>query len=81
MESMFTGCVSLKSVSISNAALVTNMSYMFNNCYSLQRVSILNTTSALIFMIGTFNNCYSLKSVPLFNTSGVTNMITMFQNF
>ena len=77
MTSMFSGCTSLTTVSLSNTAAVTNMTSMFSGCTSLTTVPFFNT-AAVGNMTSMFNGCTSLTTVPLFNTAAVTNMTSMF---
>ncbi len=79
MSSMFSGCTSLRTVSLLNTAAVTNMSSMFSGCASLQTVSLPNT-AAVTNMTFMFQSCTSLKTVPLFNTAAVTDMTSMFNS-
>jgi surface protein len=77
MSDMFTNCLSLKSVSLSDTSSVTNMNNTFYYCYSLTEVPLFNTSS-VITMNSTFSYCSALTTVPLLDTSSVTDMGDMF---
>ena len=79
MNTMFTGCSALTTVSLFDTSSVTNMNSMFSSCSSLTTVPLFNTSSATN-MGYMFNGCTSLTTVPLFNTSSATNMSTMFRS-
>jgi len=78
MASMFNGCTSLISASITGTlASLTDCNTMFSDCTSLRTVDLFDTQS-VTNMSQMFNNCPALQTVPLFNTANVTNMSSMF---
>jgi surface protein len=74
---MFSGCYSLKAVSLFNTLGMTNMTNMFSSCSSLTGVPLFDTRN-ITTMSGMFNGCLALESVPAFNTSLVNSMASMF---
>ena len=70
MNSMFSGCSSLKSLDVSNldTSKVTNMGRMFNNCRSLTSLDLSNwNTSNVTNMYYMFNGCSSIETLDLSN--------------
>ena len=85
MNSMFSGCNSLKSLDLSglDTSKVTSMSSMFNGCNSLTSLDLSGwNTSNVTSMYSMFFDCSGLTSLDLrnFNTSKVTDMNGMFIN-
>ena len=83
MQSMFNGCVGLKSLDLKffNTSNVTNMESMFYNCTSLSTINLSSfNTQKVTNMCYMFGNCTSLATINLsnFNTENVTNMCYMF---
>jgi hypothetical protein len=79
LANLFVNCFSLKEVSITTSATLTDVSSAFSTCYSLEKVSISNTagvTNANLM----FSSCRSLKEVPIFNLPALTTCVQMFQN-
>ena len=64
MSEMFSGCISLTTINLSNLNTqnVTNVSYMFSGCLSLTNVDLSNFNSKkVIFLHHMFRSCNSLK--------------------
>ena len=84
MSSMFSGCIKLSSLTLSesfNTVNVTNMSTMFNGCCQLSSLDLSNfNTENVTKMYDMFKNCNNLSSLDLynFNTAKVTDMSYMF---
>ena len=83
MDKMFGGCVSLKSLDLSdfNTKNVGNMINMFASCSSLTSLDLSNfNTSNLTEIGGIFSQCSSLTNLNLssFNTTKVTDIGGMF---
>ena len=83
MESMFSGCSSLKELDLNNfnTTKVAKMKYMFYYCSSLKNLNIRNfNTTNVTNMFYMFFECSSLTELDLksFNTKNVTNMGSMF---
>ena len=83
MSSMFYGCNSLTSISLSNfiTSKVTDMDHMFYNCSSLKAINLSNfNTSNIIDMGYMFSGCDSLISITFNNfiTSKADDMDGMF---
>lgn len=83
MNSMFKGCNSLRSVSLSglNTGKVTSMHGLFWDCSALQSIDLSTLdTRSVTDMSGMFNYCNGLKTVDLsgVNTASVTDMSSMF---
>ena len=60
MSGMFTHCISLKELNLSNFNTnnVTNMSYMFSECISLKELNLSNfNTNKVTNMSGMFGRC------------------------
>jgi len=77
MNSMFSNCYSLRSVSNLDIGNVISMNHTFFNCYLLQNVPELDTRN-VTSMNSIFTNCYSLRSVSNLDTSNITDMSSMF---
>lgn len=82
---MFSNCLSLTNVDISNldTSNVTDMQYLFNGCRTLISLDLSNLdTNNVTNMSYMFNNCKSLTGLDLssFDTSSVTTMHSMFSN-
>ena len=85
MDSMFSGCSSLKWINLLNlnTLKVTNMASMFEGCKSLNSIDLSEfVTSNVKNMNSMFAQCISLKELNLsnFDTSSVTWMDYMFYN-
>ena len=83
MNSLFSGCSSLKSIDLSNinTSLVNRMASMFSECNSLESIDLSNFDTSLIKnMNSMLYGCNSLESIDLsyFNTSLVNKMNSMF---
>ena len=85
MSSLFSECISLKSINFKNinTSSVIDMSNMFYHCSSLE-LEQLSTfeTSKVINMANMFNGCSSIMILNLsnFKTASVTNMYSLFRN-
>ena len=85
MCSMFNGCKSLTSLTLSKfkTSKVTDMSYMFYDCGSLTKLDVSKfNTSKVKNMVSMFTYCSSLTSLDLsnFDTSNITDMSSMFES-
>ncbi|NMN01414.1 repeat protein [Bifidobacterium sp. DSM 109963] len=88
MSMMFSGCSSLKSLSLPSSFVtskVTSMLCMFYNCSKLSSLTLPSSfdTSKVTDMYGMFQYCSSLESLSLpssFDTSNVKSMVFMFYN-
>ena len=83
MNSMFSGCICLKSLDVTNfnTANVKDMRYMFTDCRNLAELDLSNFNTANVEnMRSMFYQCKNLAELDLsnFNTAKVTNMGTMF---
>ncbi|PAB00293.1 BspA family leucine-rich repeat surface protein [Enterococcus canintestini] len=83
MDSMFSGCSNLTSITLSNfnTKQVTNMSHMFEGCRSLTSINLDSLSAPLVTtMDSMFKGCSNLKSINLnsFGTSNVKSMSAMF---
>ena len=83
MNSMFSGCICLKSLDVTNfnTANVKDMRYMFTDCRNLAELDLSNFNTANVEdMRSMFSECKNLAELDLsnFNTAKVTNMGTMF---
>ena len=83
MYGMFSGCISLISLDISNfdTSQVTDIFYMFNNCHSLNSINLLKfDVSNVLNMSNLFSHCYKLESLDLsqFDFSQVTDIENIF---
>ena len=83
LESMFQGCSSLESITLSyiDTSSVTSFKSMFRDCSSLKKVDLSHfDTSLAQDMERMFSGCESLENIDLsnFNTSLVTSMGYMF---
>ena len=83
---MFSDCVSLTSLDLSNfdTSKVTDMEFLFNNCISLVSINIcnFNTKNTKLFK-NMFNNCTSLKYLDFSNleiNTNIQNFTDMFFN-
>ena len=86
MQSMFEGCISLKSVEFQNDFKTTNvkqMEGMFKYCFNLEYINFPSNfeTTHVITIQDMFKECYSLSSInfDIFKTSNVNNMACLFQ--
>ncbi len=84
MGSMFSNCVSLTSIDLSNFSTSnsTDMSWMFSGCGSLTSLDLSNfNTSKVSTLQGMFDMCSNLSSINLtsFDTSNVVNMRNLFK--
>ena len=82
---MFSGCVNLKSVSLSglDTSLITDMAHVFSGCAALSAIDVSGfDTKNATTMEGMFSGCTSLKKLTLsgFDTSQTTSMKEMFKN-
>lgn len=85
LNSMFSGCVNLKSVDLSgmNTSQVTTMNEMFSGCSKLETVYFGSiNTSNVTTMKRMFRNCSIIETIVMdpLNTSSVTDMSGMFEN-
>lgn len=85
MESMFSGCSDLETLSFSGsftASATENMSSMFKDCESLEKLDISTfNTENVTKLASMFNGCSTLETVKFgtnFNTATVTDMSYMF---
>ena len=83
MNSMFSGCNSLKSLDLSgwDTSKVTSMMSMFNGCNSLTSLTLSNFNTSNVTNMGSmFFNCSSLEFLDLsgWDTSNVFDMDGMF---
>ena len=83
MNSMFSGCICLKSLDVTNfnTANVKDMRYMFTDCRNLAELDLSNFNTANVEdMRSMFSECKNLAELDLsnFNTAKVMNMATMF---
>ncbi len=84
MSSMFTNCVSLTSLDLSNfdTSNVSEMASMFYHCSGLTTLDLSNfdTNNVTGSMVNMFNGCSGLTTLNIsnFNTIHVTNMSNMF---
>ena len=84
-NSLFKGCISLKSINLTfqNKVSLTNMDSMFSGCSSLESIdfSYINTSS-IISMDSVFSGCSLLKKINLsdINVKSLTSMNSMFKN-
>lgn len=85
MNSMFSGCISLKELDLSsfNTDNVCSMEYMFSGCMKLEKIDLSNfNTQNVVSMEGMFDHCKKLKRLNLshFNVESVINTAYMFFN-
>ena len=83
MNSMFSGCICLKSLDVTNfnTANVKDMRYMFTDCRNLAELDLSNFNTANVEdMRSMFSECKNLAELDLsnFNTAKVMNMANMF---
>ena len=83
MNSMFSGCICLKSLDVTNfnTANVKDMRYMFTDCRNLAELDLSNFNTANVEdMRSMFSECKNLAELDLsnFNTAKVMNMAKMF---
>ena len=85
MSMMFSGCINLTSLDVSNlnTSNVISMTDLFSYCSSLTNLDLSNfNTSKVLYMASMFKSCRDLTNLDLsnFNTSKVLNMGYMFRN-
>ena len=83
MNSMFSGCSSLKSIDLSffDTSLVIDMGFMFSNCTSLEIIDLSTfNTSSVNNTNSMFSGCESLKFLDIsnFNMEQITDGESMF---
>ena len=82
-ESMFEGCISLKSVDFSNfkGKNINNTKNMFNNCISLTSLNLSNFKTNNLNMDYMFNNCTSLSYLDISNFNDLKSFENCITNF
>ena len=79
MNSLFSWCDNLITISHLDTKNVTNMGSTFSNCRSLTSIPLMNTKN-VTNMNSMFFNCWKLTSIPPMSTSNVTNTYQLFYN-
>lgn len=78
MNSMFSGCQTLKTIPQYNFSSCTNIGSMFSACTSLEFVPDFNTPSTLATVDNLFNECRNLQYCPGITMGTSTNVTNMF---
>lgn len=80
LSSMFSGCVSLKSVPSYDMSNVFGAPNIFQNCESLMDIPQFNFGTSLNIANDMFNGCRSAQSFPALNIPNATTTASMFNN-
>jgi hypothetical protein len=78
MNSMFSSCLTLKTIPQYNFSSCTNIGSMFSSCTSLEFVPDFNTPSTLATVDSLFNECRNLQYCPGITMGTATSVANMF---